>query len=67
MIIEDMAVRLVGKSLNLDEPRTYNETIYWEKVQTPDKRKVLKTNNGSVRNIIVKNKTKIDIVMLLKN
>lgn len=104
MIIEDMAVRLVGKPLNLDEPRTYNEILNWEKLQAPDKRKayladkvqvrkwvsekigekyldkvyhvwdnvedidfgilpgsfVLKTNNGSGRNIIVKDKTKID-------
>lgn len=105
MIIEDMAVRLVGKPLNLDEPRTYNEILNWEKFQVPDKRKtyladkvqvrewvsekigeeyldkvyyvwdnaddidfdmlpnafVLKTNNGSGRNIIVKDKTKINI------
>lgn len=104
MIVEEMAVRLIGKPLNLDEPRTYNEILNWEKFHVKDERKtyladkiqvrkwvskeigeeflnkvhyvwdnvmdidfdklpdafVLKTNNGSGRNIIVKDKAKID-------
>lgn len=105
MIVEEMALRLIGKPLDLDEPRTYNEILNWEKFHVQDERKtyladkiqvrkwvskeigeeflnkvyyvwdnvmdinfdmlpdafVLKTNNGSGRNIIVKDKTKIDI------
>lgn len=49
MIIEDMAVRLVGKPLNLDEPRTYNEILNWEKFQVPDKRKTYLADKVQVR------------------
>ena len=48
-IVQDMAIRLIGKSLNLDEPKTYNEILNWEKFQTPDKRKTCLADKVQVR------------------